>query len=88
MVDYKKESEYLKWLGNKMHRKFDGKTFDCFTDGTDAEVQRVLNKLHDEAYYFRTIPETCNFSDGTKRKVTLLYVRRKPYKSLTERGII
>lgn len=81
-MDYKKESEYLKWLGKHMHRKFDGAVFNCFTDGTDAEVQKVLDKLHEDAYWFRTVVETCTFSDGSKRKVTLLYVRQKPMKRL------
>jgi hypothetical protein len=77
MTDYKKEKEYLLWLAQRMHRKFDGHMFTCFTDGTAAEVGRVLAQIKD-SYYIRSTQETCRFSDGTTREVQLLYVRQKP----------
>jgi hypothetical protein len=77
MTDYKKKKEYLLWLANRMHRKFDGHQFTCFTDGTASEVGSVLAKIKDH-YYIRTTQETCRFSDGTEKEVQLLYVRTKP----------
>jgi hypothetical protein len=82
------ELEYVRWLGQRNRRKHGRKWYALFTDGTETEVNKVIKQIQN-SYDFVVAVETFKSKwYGETREVYLLYVIRKEYRSLTQRGII